>query len=83
MDLTQKVAALKQQGDAARTRHARAMAGIAVAEDRAAQVRALLQGEFGVSTVAEARVLLAKLHEEATGEAAEVERLLAEAGGTA
>ena len=83
MDLTERVAELKRQGDAARVRHARALTGIEVAADRAAQVSALLQAEFGVSTVEEARALLAKLREEATEEAAEVERLLAEAGGAA
>jgi hypothetical protein len=83
MDLMQKVTELKQQGEVARTRHARALAGIAVAEDRAAQLTALMKSEFGVSTADEARALLAKLRGEADQEAAEVERLLAEAGGAA
>ena len=83
MDIAQKVAALKQRSEEARTRHARALAGIAVTEDRASQVTELLKSEFGVSTLEEAKTLLVQLREQAGQEADDVERLLVEAGGAA
>lgn len=49
---------------------------------RAAAVREDLQAEFGVSTVAEARSLLADLEGQVEERAAEVRRLLRLAGGT-
>jgi hypothetical protein len=83
MGLQETVAALRRQADEARVRHARAVTGTEVAAARAEQVREELRGEFGVTTVEEARTLLAQLREEADGEAAEVTRLLGQAGGEA
>lgn len=50
---------------------------------RAAAVREDLQAEFGVSTAAEARALLAELRRQMDARAAEVREQLRLAGGTA
>jgi hypothetical protein len=80
--IEETVARLRAQETAAQQRRARADAGIAQAEARAGTLREDLRAEFGVSTVDEARAALAVLRQQLETEAADVERLLAQAGGT-
>jgi hypothetical protein len=76
MSTEQEITALRRDVLAARQRHALAVAGAATAEAKVSVARDDLQAEFGVSTVDEARVLLASLEKQLGDAAAEVRRQL-------
>jgi hypothetical protein len=83
MDLEETVARLRGEATAAQRRHASASEQAARAGARAGALREDLSAEFGVTTVAEAKQKLADLEGQLATEAAEVQRLLDLAGGTA
>jgi hypothetical protein len=81
MGIDETVARLREQAAEAQRRGAGASAAADVATARAAALREDLQAQFAVSTVAEAKALLADLDGRLQREVAEVDRLLRLAEG--
>jgi hypothetical protein len=81
MSTDEEIAQLHQQEAESRRRHAAAVAGLAAAEARVADAREDVQAEAGVTTVAEARAVLAGIEGQMTAETARVREQLALAGG--
>lgn len=81
MSIDEDIARLHKAEAAARTRHASATARHGQEEARAAATREDLQAEFGVTTVAECRAMLAELDGQVAAEADRVRQQLALAGG--
>jgi hypothetical protein len=74
------ITALRAEVTAAHRRHAAAVAGRERAAGAAAAAREELQGEFGVSTAADAALLVTQLEREVAAEADAVRTALGRAG---
>jgi hypothetical protein len=76
------IAAIRRAEVAAQQRHVQAETGQAQAEARVTALLEDLQREFGVTSLEEAKALLAALETETATEAGRVQELLVQAGGT-